>query len=278
MPHRGNDLATIKPGSAHVSITSHARVLTPSVAGGVAYFRCSSNIAAEGRMTLTGGHGAGWTLGFIQVEHVDTNWLFYRGQHEKDGSIFFQRSRPPARPVKVCRDVFQPTDVFYTRPWDLAKAQDMDAYPLLLTAPHYDKPSDGCAIQMTNSKTGKPNFLEEVQLEFLFCTVLTALAPSGRYHFLKNFYWNVRWQARFQPLAATHPTTGAWKVTPVANGCGQMTSRVFDGEPDDPRFKGKMTNTAVPGCNAIIPNYTIMPAGHPCRRESTGWTLPDVRR
>jgi hypothetical protein len=227
---------------------------------------------------LTGSQPAvGWTLGFIQAEWVDTNWLYYRGEHNNDGSILFQRSRPPSRPVKACRDVDPATDIFYTDSWNLPAVKLTDSFPLTLKVDHSDRPKDSCDGVVLNSKTGKNNFLREAQLEFLFCTVLTARDPTGRYFHLKSFYWNVRWQARFQPFSFASPM-GVWHVTPTAGGQGQSTSGVIEGEPSDRRFKGILTDLAVPGCNALTPLYTNMPPGHICRHESNVWTSFDVRK
>ena len=270
--------AIIKPGSAKISFTSRPKVSLPTVTGGRAVFACSSRITVEGSIVLTGSHpAAGWTLGFIQVEWVDTNWLYYRGQSNNDGSCFFQRSRPPARPVKACRDVDPPTDIFYTDSWDLPKVSPGDAFPLTLKAPLSDSPHDGCAAVVTNSKTGNKNFLREAQMEFLFCTVLSARDPAGKYHHLKSFYWNVRWQARFLPVNFATPN-GAWHVSPVANGNGQAVSHIIDGKPTDARFKDILTDATVPGCNEIVPLYANLPIGHAGRRESNVWDNFNVTR
>ncbi len=270
--------ATLKPGSAQITITGRAHASVPTVKNGRAHFDCSSRITADGSVILTGSQPAvGWTLGFIQVEWVDTNWLYYRGEHDHDGSIFFQRSRPPARPIKACRDVDPATDIYYTDSWNLPKVNPADAFPLTLTVSHSDKPSDGCDLLALNSKTHKNNFLREAQMEFLFCTVLTARDPAGKYHHLKSFYWNVRWQATFQPAHFADPL-GAWSIVPTPKGLGQATSGVIDGEPTDSRFKGILTDAHVAGCNALIPLYVNLPPGNPCRHESTVWASFDVRK
>ena len=77
----------------------------------------------------------------------------------------------------------------------------------------------------------------------------------------------MRWQATFAAEDIKKPE-GKWKVTTNAKGGeGQATSKVFKGGPDDKRFKDKMTDMKVPGCNALVKLYTNMPPGHKCRRE-----------
>lgn len=84
--------AVLKPGSSLITPGAFPKVSLPKVTGGNAHFEFSSSIEATGSVTLTGSQpAAGWALGFIQVEWVDTNWLYYRGRQNNHGSIFFQR-------------------------------------------------------------------------------------------------------------------------------------------------------------------------------------------
>jgi hypothetical protein len=271
--------AVMKPGSSHIKFGKYPQVKLPTVNHGTVDFECTE-ITADGSLTLTGSQpAAGWQLGFIQVEWVDTNWLYYRGRHNDHGSIFFQRSRPPTRPIKACRDVDPESDIFYDTP-DTVDATD--TFPKALTIHHSDQPSEHCEAVVTNSLTGEDNFIREAQLEFLFCTVLTALDPAGNYHHLKAFYWNVRWQATFLPHNFDHPL-GAWWVKAVAKGQGSARSGVIEGTPTDRRFKDILTDPTVRGCNAIIPLYSpppegVLPVGNPNRRESRVWESFDVRR
>src|SRR4051794_39401050 len=97
--------AALKPGSSHITLRAYPKVLLPSVKLGDALFECTK-IETTGSAAFSGSHpAAGWQLGFIQVEWIDTSWLYYRGRENHHGSIFFQRSRPPTRPIKACRDV-----------------------------------------------------------------------------------------------------------------------------------------------------------------------------
>src|SRR5437899_11632718 len=90
--------SVLKPGSSHIKFDAFPTAFRPTVVGGQALFQCSK-IEATGSVTLIGSQpAAGWALGFIQVEWVDTNWLYYRGKENDHGSIFFQRSRPPPPP------------------------------------------------------------------------------------------------------------------------------------------------------------------------------------
>jgi hypothetical protein len=270
--------AVLKPGSSHITPGAFPKVSKPTVTGGRARFECSE-IKATGSVTLTGSQpAAGWALGFIQVEWVDTNWLYYRGRQNNHGSIFFQRSRPPVRPIKACRDVDPETDIYYDTPATVILA---DIFPKTLAVDHSDKPTTTTPAIVTNSLTGEDNFIREAQLEYLFCTVLSARDPAGNFHHLKSFYWNVRWQARFLPHDFATPL-GAWFVTPIADGEGSARSHVIEGEPTDKRFKDILTDLSVRGCNAIVPLYQpppdgVLPVGNPCRRDSKVWQNFNVR-
>ena len=60
-----------------------------------------------GQCKITGASGdnpAGRTLGFIQLQWIETNWGYYQGEKDIHGSSFLQRGRPPARPAQGCRD------------------------------------------------------------------------------------------------------------------------------------------------------------------------------
>ena len=169
--------AVLKPGSSHIKFGKFPKVKLPTVNHGRARFECSP-IETTGSVILTGSQpAAGWQLGFIQVEWVDTNWLYYRGRQNDHGSIFFQRSRPPTRPIKACRDVDLETEIFYDPPATVTAADD---FPKTLTIDHFDQPTTTTEAVVTNSLTGEDNFIREAQLEYLFCTVLTAAGSSNR--------------------------------------------------------------------------------------------------
>src|SRR6266446_4864846 len=220
--------ATLRPGSSHIAFGAFPHVFRPTVIGGQALFQ-GSKIEATGSVTLIGSQpAAGWALGFIQVEWVDTNWLYYRGRHNDHGSIFFQRSRPPTRPIKACRDVKAATHIYYEFGGSPPTVTAGDTFPKKLTVHHFDKPGDSAKAVVRNSLTGQDNFIREAQLEFLFCAVLSARDPAGNFHHLKSFYWNVRWQARFQS-----GIRAAGKAT-----YGKISTFVYDC-----RFRGDRHNT-----------------------------------
>jgi len=275
---------TIKPGSAKITVTTRPTVLAPVVSGASMSYK-GTPIRATGEVTLLGAPGdsaVGWTLGFVQVQWIETNWCFYRGQTTNDGSIFIQRARPPARPNQACCDCVDgspPGKLFYsTIPADgeIATGLAGAAFPLKLTVAHFDKPSDAVDLVEMNTVAAsggtKPNFLAESQMEFHFCTILSVREPTGKFHHLQSFYWNVHWEAKFQPTNFTNPPAG-FRITPVPSGSSANVGQIIQGSPTDRRFVGILNSVPTQSCNQVA---TAEITG-PNRHEAPIWKNFDVR-
>jgi len=104
-------------GRARFSLNHHCSppaVNKPAVVGTAMAFTCSP-ISIKGGCKITGTPGdnpAGWTLGFIQLKFIDTDWAYYRGKLNQDGSSFLQYSRPPPLPTGGCRDTLKVGGIF----------------------------------------------------------------------------------------------------------------------------------------------------------------------
>jgi hypothetical protein len=250
-----------------------------------------AGIEGLGTVTLNGAagdSGTGWEIAFIQAQWIETNWGYYRGATNGDGSVFIQRARPPARPHQACRDSAKATSIFYvdnaaqvsnpqtplpggvTPPFDV-KVAAAPGFPLTATVFHQDLPGDAYALFQTNSKTGALNFLNEVQLEFHFCTVLTVKDPGGKFKFLKHFYWNMHWQYQFT-VSNTGAGVGAGFTANAIQAKGNV-SPVYDGEANDHRFVGVLTAPAAVNCNVVA----AAAAKNPIVREASVWQNFDVR-
>lgn len=265
--------------SASMTITQRPRVNAPSVSGASMTFT-SDPLRAGGECQITGAAGdnpAGWTLGLIQLQWIETNWGYYRGQANTDGSCFLQRARAPARPAQGCRDTLVAGAIFVDNNpgLDRTVAAAGAAFPIRMTASFFDPPADEYALTRVNSLTGKTNFLHEVQLEFHFCTVLSLLSPIGVFHHLKHFLWNVHWQARFQPTNFANPAA-AWTITLTGGALGNTAnvSHIADGGPTDKKFTSIITNAGASNCNVTATNA----ANAPNSRESRIWDNFDVTR
>lgn len=269
-------MPTIRNARIHI----HARptVLQPKPDGTDMLFRCTK-ITATGTADLTAvetATPAGWTFGWMQAEWCETNWAYFRGQHNNDGSVFWQRGRTPARSSRACRDTITAGVPIYN---DVGAGQSMiltssTALPASLTAGHYDKPGESFPLQTTNTLTGKQNFLREAQLEFMFCAILVLISPSKHIHQLAHFYWNVRWQGTFLPTNFSNLAAN-WQISVNGRGQGAAASPVYQGSSNDRRFNHVIVATpTAPHCNGIAASA----ATNPNIRQSRVWDNFDVTR
>jgi hypothetical protein len=265
---------------------------TPTSAGSVVPFNLvhgiemSATVKVEGN---AGDSGAGWSLGFFQAQWVETNWDYYRGQTEADGSVFVQKGRAPSRPRQACFDcdgvtilpfafvgqTFNITGVPTPLPSDVALPAS-PAFPLTFQLGHLDFPNDSADATRLNGVTGQTNFLQAAQREFAFCTAFVALSPSNSIQFLKAVYWNVNWQATFALNATASLLTP--RVLPA--GTTANVGHVIQGRPDDHRFISVLTTAQTINCNLIAQNAAnaISAPASPNVREAAGWPPIDVRR
>lgn len=276
---------SVVPRSAKMTVTARPTVQTPTVnaASGIANWR-SNPIRITGEVSITGGAGdspVGWTLGFIQAQWIETNWMYYRGQSNRDGSLFLQRARPPARPSQACRDSVGPvTDIWYNTA-DNHVIRTAAPFPIKLTCRFYDRPSETSNLQENNTLTSRPNYLREGQLEFHFCAVLALREPgaSGAFRQLLHLYWNLHWQARFQPTNFAN-LAAPWRITKVSAGTAANVGRVISGRTNDRRFDRMITGAATQNCNQIFRAAIAAVASptSPNRRQARTWANFDVRR
>ncbi|WP_031497312.1 hypothetical protein [Bryobacter aggregatus] len=262
----------IVPNSAEVVVKTRPGVGVPVVNATSVNFpgriiECTGKVQISGLPTDA---RAGWFVGWIQAQWIETNWGYFRGQTNGDGSAFHQRARPPARPAQACRDTVGPVnDIFYSMSADLRKPVGAGPFPQTISVVFRDTPSETYPISVTNSLTGKPNFLREVQLEFHFCTIFLVRDPAGKFHQLKHLYWNMHWQYRFSPTAA-----GSLTATAIPGGVSANVSRVFTGPSTDHRFANVLTSPQANSCNQVAAQAST----NPNVRESRVWDNFDVRR
>jgi hypothetical protein len=223
-------------------------------------------IEMRGRCRITGDpsdNPAGWTLGLIQLQWIETNWGYYQGQNDTDGSCFVQRGRPPARPTQGCRDTFAPGEILFDNNpgHDRTVAKAGTPFPIDMTAFFSDGPNDSYPLKRLNSRTKKMNFLREVQLEFHFCTILALMDPNpalkilamvdleNAFQYLKHVFWNVHWQAKFLPTDFAN-LAASWTITRTGGSLGNSVnvSPTYDGGPTDHRFTGIAAALLAPNC------------------------------
>ncbi len=260
------------PGSASVKITTKPGVKSPETYKSDMEFN-SVAIEATAECQLTGNEGdnaTGWTLGFIQVQFLETNWGYYRGAVNADGSAYVNRGSSKLRGTSHCRDTKTKGEVWFQNlaGKDLALATS-GKLPMTLKVQLMDGPHETYPLYHMNSLTKKHNYLREVQLEFHFCTVLALMNPLMEYKFLKHFYWNMHWQATFQPSSFTD-SSPSWTVTLNSNKLANSgnCSQIADGGPIDPKITAILTSGSAANCNDLAK------LGEAAKMvESTSWAV-----
>jgi hypothetical protein len=286
----------VKIGDSTLKITHIPRivapVVTPTTGVPQAVFKMTGT-EALGTVTLDGAagdSGGGWEVAFIQAQWIETNWGYYRGATNGDGSVFVQRARPPARARQACRDTAVSGAVFYvnnpaqqanpiaalpgpTKFFDVQLSAG-SGLPATVTVFHQDLPNDFYDVVVHNTQTGALNFLNEVQLDFHFCTALTVKDAGNNYSLLKHFYWNVIWQYSFTALNTALGAGTPFRISPVKGGVGAHVSHVFDGAPNDHRFAAVLTTPQPKNCNDVARAAT----NNPIVRMASTWKEFDVRK
>lgn len=219
----------------------------------------SPTIDANASMRLKGTPGesvAGWTLGFIQLKYIGTDYARYRGATDHAGSVLITSNNQI-----VCRDTDDAsTEVWYdslnaggaTGPNGTNKLAAGTVIPpggfLDVPAHLFDQPSrEWKSVVGNTSVAGTPNnFLHHADIGLAFCTMLLAQDPANKFHMLRHFYWNVRWEQMFN-------VDGTGKV--VAGRTVHMQHNiqrpVHTGNPMDHRFHGKEYDLTLPVSNTV---------------------------
>lgn len=228
----------------------------------VGFFFQAPTIDANASLRLRGTPGesvAGWTLGFIQLKYIGTNQSRYRGATSRDGSMFVTGSNQI-----LCRDTDTPPtgtspEVWYdsfafggtTGPTGtnrLAAGTVIPAAGFLDVPAHlFDRPARPWPLVEQNPVVrGRPyNFLQHAEIELLFCTMLVAQDPGGKFHLLMHFYWNVIWEWLFK-------VDGSGQVVvDRALRKGHNIQSVQTGNPMDRRFHGKEFDLSLPVSNTV---------------------------
>lgn len=272
---------TISAVASSVTFTpsSRPKPLAPTVDATSMVFD-SNPLQGVAAATLTGAAGDlpnGWTFGFIQLKWISTDWACYSGQHERDGNIFVQAARPPARPSQGCRDTIDPAQILFdTFPGkDRTVLTASTTFPKPVTAEFFDQPRRTWPSTRLNTTTHALNYIYEAQTEAHFCTIIVLLSPTGVRHPLKHFYWNVHWQASFRPSDYSD-LSKPWRINVsrarLAN-IGTLT-HLSGGAPSDPRFAPLLTAANPPHCNTLVRDAMRRPN----IREHRNWQSFDVRR
>jgi hypothetical protein len=230
----------------------------------------SGGMATRGSVELAGASGenaAGWKLGFFQLQFIETNYARYRGRSTSDGSAKVTRSHQI-----LCRDSFStasgnlwyaPQNFDPSRVQGVFNATMLSATgTLLMTSGINDAPRETYDIKVLNTRTRQQNFLYHADIAFHFCAMLVAENPHHQFTVLKHFYWNVHWEAHFEPDVAGKP-----RLTRTDHFALNVQRQVHSGVPNDSRFKNHIFSRSLPISN------TVAQTRAPRTEFSNDWSL-----
>lgn len=276
--------------SSDIALLQRPRIAPVRQEGGTIWLSLTHGIEAKG-MVRFGSRGtetlSGWTIGFAQVQWVETWWQVYRGLKESEGSMYVQTARKPARMHQLCFDAKKPGAIWYgdsndafplkSRPNDIYKRSVVDlpdvpaSSPLSFDVYHQDTPWSSTKVVQFNRKTGAINFLQAAQSEVAFCTALMARDPSGHPHFLNCLYWNAHWHYTFSRIPGS---VLGLRATEVPGGVSTNVSRTFKGAPPERQIRELLKGGQRTTCNEVAQRAYE----HARVIETTDWRSFDVRR
>jgi hypothetical protein len=216
----------------------------------------SSRISATGTATLRGTVGESltdWTIGFVQLKFIGTDYCRYRGRFDRDGSVLVTKNNQI-----LCRDTDETgPEVWYDPLWwgiqDGRGTQRLTAATtipasgeLTLTAGLDDTPGRFHDASRVNTLTRTDNFLRHSDIALHFCTMLVVQDPRRRYYPLRHFYWNIRFESMFEPQPSGVPLIGDTPHQEL-----NIQRKVHSGLANDIRFRGREFDMAIPVSNDI---------------------------
>lgn len=240
--------------------------------------RVTGSLEAIGTVTFAGAprtSAHGWSIGFLQAQISETNVAIYRGVDEASGSVIEDRA-PAGMRVVPCFDAYATGTPFietaqteWYKPAGAAAALPFMASPppnpsgkdVAVSIAFHDSPSAVYLTLRKNTVTGQPNFLNELNVEFGFITVLAARDPAGVFQYLRGFAWSVRWHQKVV-ISGRQLTSLS-----VAGGDRFTLGSIFEGRPTNAdalrTFEGPRTTT----CNMLGDRMQ----NHPQMRSVSGW-------
>lgn len=219
-------------------------------------------IDATGSVPLRGAPNedvSGWTVGFVQLKFIGTDYTRYRGRTSSQGSMLVTRSNQI-----VCRDTDEDTPELWYDPiaWGIHGGRGTRQMPagtrlsatgeLTLTSLLQDAPSRHHQATRLNRATRVDNFIHHSEIELHFCTMFVVQEPparpgaTGRFHPIRHFYWNVRFEQMFEPQPSGVPLIGRTRVQEI-----NIQRKIHSGLSNDPRFRGKEFDMRLPISNVV---------------------------
>src|SRR5271165_7075532 len=232
---------SVVPGSVLINVFEHPKVELPEAplrgikpfgpfapAPVMAGFGCTQ-ISMGGEVKLTGDEDeiAGCTLGFVQMQFVETFWCHYRGKTNTDGSMLIQRGLAPARQQQTCRDCLdkERSNIFLNVD-ELGKLDGPARPPVKLATGMEDQPNASALLGQLNSITNATNLLHEAQLERHFCAILTLQTPDGSFRHLATAIGICAGRPYSSPAISTSPSPKAGASDPSRREWARASERL----------------------------------------------------
>ncbi|MBM3759497.1 MAG: hypothetical protein FJW36_04545 [Acidobacteria bacterium] len=219
-----------------------------------------SELATEARLNP---RNAPWKLGFMQLQLMEVQWVYYRGLQSSEGCVLNDFSAK--RDTTICRDY----DRMSGTPWYEATDNPVDSYgipdtkkpsPWKLEFYFGDNPKNDFPSAVSNADTQRRNYFYEARLSMGFLTTLTCQSPAGISH-LRNFNWSAVWHVRSESDSPQMKGSG-FKLLP---GSGFWISDFRKGPPTNSKYLLALNNLSLTkSCNEIASSVSI-------DKQTSGW-------
>jgi len=217
--------------------------------------------SADGRVKVALGGAnalANAKFGFVQLAKMHFGQAFYAGRISREGSIavMFQN----AMPAKLLLDSLDDRTPF-TR-----QAPQFQLFGNEIRCETSDHPALKVPRELRNSGRNVKNFLFHVIDNREFWSVLTAIEPGGKRHFLHHFHWQVSYNVVFNWVGG--------KPTPASNRSRFTLHGKAKGGPTDADLQGLLTSPVGPQFNVAAAEAMLkafLGARGPNRTENDRW-------
>jgi hypothetical protein len=230
--------------------------------------RCTLDVDAgeDGSSPIAAGilpvRSATWKVGYMQLQTMEVNWAYYRGESDGDGCVFVDKV--VNRRVGACRDVKSEGALWYEIS---GNRDDCYAVPQGINAAKRapwndvwfvvgDSPTTDWAFEVPNNlRNGTPNYLYEFRAAQQFLTLVVQQDRSGRLSFLRHFTWKVVWHGRSERATGVAKSAMDFKLV---KDSGFTRGAFIDGAPGDGSYIRILNDEGVgPSANRIA-NSTLI--------------------
>jgi hypothetical protein len=224
---------------------------------------------------------ATWKVGYMQVQTMEVNWAYYRGESDGDGCVFVDKV--VNRKVGACRDVRtdgatlwyvasdNPNDCFAV-PQDANAAKKAPWTGIWFI--FGDAPGGIWEYRTPNlQRRGAPNYLYEFRTAYEFLTVVVQQDEPGKLKFLRHFTWKVVWHGRSDVKKGI--ATSARDFT-LLKDSGFTRTAFTDGPPKNGAHVAILNDKGVgPSAIRMVESTRIQSDSYPTRMRIAKMAEPD---